>query len=784
MDVSSLRASPAARLLALALVAGACPATDAVAATFTVGTGTGCSHSTFADAITAAENSAGADTIRLTRSIAYNQVSAVIATSQELTITGGFATCTQAASDGILTVLDGAGGAATSVLRITGNTGAIIKLESLTIRNGDVGGTGYGGGVYFRGDGILEIQRSAITNNVAGYGGGIYAEGLGGNAELVIGTNVSIVGNTARYSGGGVYVEALEMTMVDPGSTIFNNEATGVGTEGGYGGGLMVLTGDYTAIARLGSTGPNHVGVLYGNLARYGGGAAVVSPDDEHRDATISVEGTDPNHWVGIRGNKATVAGGAFYARSAYSLNGGISNADIDLRNFSISDNEAPDGAAAYLIGEGVSKSRMFFTPSRGGGQCPPGRVCGEISRNDALDGTQVTTGAILHLREESIVSLGEWFGTIGVPSRWGVVMQENRGGRLFYASQNNTTLHLDNVVMTDNQVSQELIRHAGEDSSWLRLRNATIAGNTIGAGHVLAKFDETTLDASIIWQPGKTTLQNNGGTLAVTQVIASEFGSLNAGPEAYAANPRFTDPARGDYSIRAASPAVDGAGASPSILGDVLGLPRNIDLDSAAFSRGPRDIGAYERQSLEPLVLNADFDADLNLWTEIFAGVSSWTNQQNATGATGSGSVHVTQTNVAINQEIRGRQQCVHLPGPGTYALNGSGRGTGNITVPGDVAQLNWEYRRNGGEACTDGTPTTSGTLMLSNRASWSRAAVPARVTVTPADWTFGSSITIRLVGVENGVSGSPRTTNAWFDGITLVREPADVIFRNGFDP
>ncbi len=784
MDVSSLRASPAARLFALALVAGACPAIDAVAATFTVGTGTGCSHSTFADAITAAENSAGADTIRLTRSIAYNQVSAVIETSQELTITGGFATCTQATSDGILTVLDGAGGSATSVLRITGNTGAIIKLESLTIRNGDVGGTGYGGGVYFRGDGILEIQRSAITNNIAGYGGGIYAEGLGGNAELVIGENVSIVGNTARYSGGGVYVEALEMTMVDPGSIILNNEATGVGTAGGYGGGLMVLSSSHTAVATVGTTGPNDFGAIRGNRARYGGGAAVVAAEANGVGASIVIAGTNPDHWVGVRGNTATVAGGGFYARSADSSLGSISLADVKLRNFAISDNVAPDGAAIYLEKEGIWGGRAFFTPSMGGGQCPVGRACGEISRNDASDGTQLTSGAIVHVRPDAAVAFGEFVGSAAVPSRSGILMSENRGGRLFYASGNEASMYLDNVVMTDNQLSQEVIRSASEEVSRLRLRNVTVAGNQIGAGHVIAKYFDTSIDASIIWQPGKTTLQNNGGTLTVTQVIASEVGSLNAGPEAFAANPRFTDPGRGDYSIRAASPAVDGAGASPSILGDVLGLPRNIDLDSAAFSRGPRDIGAYERQSLEPLVLNADFDADLNLWTEVFIGVSSWTNQQNATSAAGSGSVHVTQTNVAINQEIRGRQQCVHLPGPGTYALNGSGRGTGNITVPGDVAQLSWEYRRNGGEACTDGTPTTSGTLMLSNRASWSRAAAPARVTVTPADWTFGSSITIRLVGVENGVSGSPRTTNAWFDGITLVREPSDVIFRNGFDP
>ncbi|WP_440223140.1 hypothetical protein ACQQ2N_18980 [Dokdonella sp. MW10] len=777
MDDSFTRARGAARVLLLALTGSTLPATPALAAVFTVGTGTGCSHSTFADAITAAENGAGPDTIRLTRSIAYNQVSAVITTSQELTITGGFDTCTQATSDGIPTVLDGAGGSATSVLRITGNSGAIIRLDTLTIRNGDVGGTGYGGGVYFRGNGILEVQRSAISNNIAGYGGGIYAEGLGGNAELVIGENVSIVANTARYSGGGVYVEALEMTMIDPGSVMLNNEATGVGVEGGYGGGLMVLSGDFTAVATLGTTGPNNLGVLYGNRARYGGGAAVVAAEGGDANAEIVVAGTSQDHRVGIRGNTGSELGGGIYARSA-----GSTRADVRLRNFAVSNNLSPDGAAIYLAGQGDSGSRLFAVPGAGAGLCPIGRACGEISGNDAINGSTLTTGATVHLRGDTTVVMGQLTG--GTPADSGVIMRGNRGGRVIYASQNDTAIILDNVVITDNQLSQEVIRHAGEGNSSFRLRNVTIAGNGIGAGHVIAKFATTVINGSIIWQPGKTTLQSNGGSLTVGQSIASEVASLNAGPDAYAANPRFTDPARGDYTVRAASPAIDGAIATISVVGDVLGLPRDIDLDSAAFSRGPRDIGAYERQSLEPLVLNADFDADLNLWTEIFTGVSSWTNQQNAAGATGSGSVHVTQTNVAVNQEIRGRRQCIHLPGPGTYALNGWGRGTGSAVVPGDIAQLNWEYRNNGGEACTDGAATLSGSLALSNSPSWSKAFAPARITVTPAQWTNMSSITISLVGVESGIQGNPRTTNAWFDGITLVREPSDVIFRNGFDP
>ncbi len=789
MDTPTARRKPFIACPAL-LFSAACAFHGApvLAATYIVGTGSGCTHSTLASAITAAESSPGPDTIRLTRSIAYTQVAATITTSQQLDLVGGFATCAQAEPDGPLTVLDGAGGAAEPVLRITGNTGAVVRLASLTIRNGDEDGTGYGGGIHFRGDGTLEIAHTAIAQNTAGYGGGIYAEGLGPNARLVVGADVSIASNTARYSGGGIYLEGMRMSMTEPGSVMLLNRAMGTTVggvlTGGYGGGLMVLTGTHSAVATLGSTGPGHIGVLYQNEAVYGGGAAVIAADDDHAEGRIVIAGTDPDHGVGVVGNTSSLGGG-LYGRPYCTTVGGCVNANFYLRNFSISDNTASDGAAIYLADDeatiGNRGSSLFSLTSQGSGLCLPGRACGEISRNLAT-GSSSGGGAIIRMRGNTRLALGEV--GFGLQTQWGAVMRANQGQRLIYASNNDTRVQLDNLLIADNVVGQELIRHAGENFSEFILRNVTIAGNQIGAGHVLAKHERTTIEASLIWQPGKTTLQSSGGSLDVAQVIASEVASLAAGPEAVVAEPRFTDPARGDYTLRAASPAVDAALPTGEIVRDALGNPRDVDLPVKLNSRGSRDIGAFERQALYPLVLNGDFDADMNLWTEVFSGVSSWTNEQNTVGATGSGSIKVSQTNVAYGQAIRGRRQCIHLPGPGIYALNGSGRGTGNFTVPGDIAQLNWEYRRNGGEACTQGAPTSSGTLVLSNRAGWSRAFAPARIVVTPAEWMYVSSISIELVGVESGVSGEPRTTNTWFDGITLEIEGSDTLFRTGFDP
>ena len=122
-----------------------------------------------------------------------------------------------------------------------------------------------------------------------------------------------------------------------------------------------------------------------------------------------------------------------------------------------------------------------------------------------------------------------------------------------------------------------------------------------------------------------------------------------------------------------------------------------------------------------------------------------------------------------------------MHLPGPGIYALNGWGRGTGTALTLGDLADLYWEFRRNGGENCTNGAPNATGTKTLSNSNSWTRPATPAYIIVTEQDWTYTSSIAVTLVAGESGPAGAP--TNAWFDGITLSVAGEDTIFANGFE-
>ncbi|MBB5208182.1 hypothetical protein [Chiayiivirga flava] len=769
----ALRARTGVALLLLAVAA------PAGALTYSVGPGATCTHATLQAAVDAAAANPGPDTVRIVRNATWTAQQISTDTDQDLEIVGGVVACTIVEPDG-KTTLSGAGGEARSVIALRGN--GVFRLRNLVIRDGDQAGDDDGGGIHFQGGGVVEISDSEIVENSADAGGGIYAHGTSAAAKLVIGANVTVASNTARSDGGGINTLDIETTMVAPGSILLAN------TAGGSGGGLYFATLERRTTAYIGSTGFADLGAVYGNTAAIGGGIAVSMDPDEYQSATVQIFSTTPDTPVRIAGNHATQRGGAIDLQPRYDpgLTGfpGFPFGTIAiLRNADIINNTSPVAAAINLahdnwgpLGASAIGGLVYFNEDAPGitlhpsaAPCPVGAPCGYIRFNDTVN----ATGAVVHFSEDA-----NFFG-----SR--IVFEGNRGGWLMYLSgEEATRLNLDNSLITRNTVAHALIRddqNQDDVNALVNLHHLTIADNIIGANGVLSINEDMVLTRSTIDQPGKalfaTDVGSSGGNREIQFSLATTTPTVAGAPYQ---PPRFVDAANGDYMPRAGAAAVDWAPALEGFEFDLHSRPRPVDLDPNLNAYGPSDIGALERPSLQPLVLNSDFDDDTHLWTAI--GEFDWDGTQDALGAPDSGSVRVpmpTEVEGKRAKRVGGLSQCIHVPGPGSYLLNGFGRvlPSSNPPLAANRVSLVWELRSDGGtDGCEDGIPTVGGTHLLADTGAWTRPATPAVIEVPSALWTPNTSITLRFDVA--GSSINPPT--GWFDAITL--EVGGVTSFDGF--
>jgi hypothetical protein len=142
-----------------------------------------------------------------------------------------------------------------------------------------------------------------------------------------------------------------------------------------------------------------------------------------------------------------------------------------------------------------------------------------------------------------------------------------------------------------------------------------------------------------------------------------------------------------------------------------------------------------------------------------------------------------MSATNLPNQTRVTGLRQCIHLPGPGVYALNGWGRSGTGSTGNRDYVYLNWEYRAVGGEECTGGPANLGADLFLANSSAWRKPPNPALIDASAAEWTSTSSITVTLVVVEFSSTVPSTSTAGWFDGVTLEPVLDDTIFEDSFD-
>ncbi len=755
------------------------------AATFRVGVGTGCTHASIQSALDAAAAAPGNDTVLITRSASWTAQALVTSVAGEtLELRGGYPSCADASGDGGRTTISGAGGSAASVLRIGTQTAqARVNLVDLELSGGDAVGTtatGNGGGLYFSGPGQLQTLRTLISGNRATRGGGIHVAGSNGVSRIVLGAGSQVIGNTASSDGGGIYLDQAVLEMHAADSLLFNNEAEG--SDGrGYGGALLIRAAAHSASASLRGAGANGLAKVQGNRARYGGGAAVLADPGSGEVALLEAAASQR---TAFQSNSAEVAGGAIYLRP---FDSSQSNqlARARLANVRVFDNIAPDGAAVYVdqdlqaSGEGAG-GELEIDHGALAPLCPVGEFCSLIEGNATLNGAGLQShGALIRVREWGSLRIAG--STLEAVERGGPWIRDNRVGQLFRGDA--CLMSLNNALISGNTVSAHVV---SGNCPLFDLGDLTIAGNTISGSAIFNLQGAASLRRSVLWQPGKLSMQGTA-TRDVVDVVTQESASIDTGFLAFVtqADPRFVDPARDDYRLRAGSPALDYAPATSNADRDARGQARDVDLPLRAnFPRGPRDLGALERQSLAPLILFGDFDlsGDLGLWPEVTAGASVWSSAQNATTTPGSGAIQASLGNIP-QARVSVRQQCVHLPGPGRYALNGWGRSVGATISTRDSVLLHWQLRHNGGEGCTQGSADASGDHFLTSSTSWTQPATPAEIQLAEAAWTPDSSLTVSLVVVDVGITNPP-AINGWFDGISLAVSPiGSELFRDGFE-
>lgn len=753
------------RLCWLLLLSAAAPV-SAQPLTYLVGGDAACDFATIQPAIDAAASHAGPDTINVATNATYTAQALKIG-AHEVTIRGGFANCTQSTPTG-RTTISGLGGAADSVIEITGATGG-RALSDLVIRDGDETNAGAGGGIDFAGEGLLTLTNVTVAQNRAGYGGGIAFRGTAvvSPARLVLASDVLVQSNIANGSGGGIRLSGrahLEMTGAR--TTLLSNSAFGMDPDSGYGGGLQVLA---PATAKIG-TGFLNFGALAFNDAKFGGGLAVQARlDDERSEVALVTAGSGP---VRINDNLASVAGGAIY----------IDVPDLDerrvavcLSGYRIDHNQAPEGAAVFMNGlDWVSTSLQL---NKGGCErateslprCPPGSGCNRIDHNVSaqLNG-QPADGAIMEIGKARLDADG-------------VAWTENVGADIVHALDNFQTsvgTELRNCVIGANQLSGQAL--AISDDNTL-IRNCTIAGNTIGLSTVMTITGRLDLQDSIVWQPGKFALGATHGTLTGQGIVTNDPASLVPLIRLVNRDPRFVDPGVADFRLTAASPAVDFSPATTGADVDADDRAHDVDLP-VGDDFGPRDLGAYERPNLPPLVLNGQFPTDLRLWSEVLPGISSHD------AATGQMAVDWQDPNsTSAFVRVTARQQCVFLPMPGRYRLGGFAR-TGGSLPPFTVqtAKLHWALRRDGGDACTQGpvsVPEAEGDLAITSGTALVFASTGDEIEIPPSLWTPNSSLTISMVMQSSAATATPRTRmQGWFDNVTLDLDTV-AIFADGFE-
>lgn len=581
-------------LLALALAFGAMD--QASAATYRIGTGSGCTHATIQAAIDdAAADPDVADIIRITDSLSYDDVALDIH-DQHLVLEGGYASCNATTTGGTRTTLNGDGDH--SVVRIHGDGDVVLNGLNLFGGHQPRFNYGFGGGLQITdGPHLVSLTNMIVGNNDAGHGGGISVRnthsGNPNDVQLVLSDDVVILNNHAGYAtvsgdpmleGGGIYCSESSLRMIGGGSmTISTNEADHDG------GGIGADECDVT-IAPHGAGEFNGINNNY--AGRDGGGLAINGASG----GGTRLYATDGNRPVYIVGNYAAREGGGIKINT---------HGDVRAWDLIIDGNQSGDegGGISLFADTGfdttfIMRGSLDEAPA-GAVQCRAGLRCNRISDNRAQDDSDAPqqAAALRVAGNGNALDSPDFEVTLE-----GTRIEGNSGLNLVRVRYDSSVfgfgkVHFNGTTLTGNALDNELVLDS--DEVYFVMNAVSIGGNTIGGADVIRAHDGAVrVNRSIVWQPGKRVL-NSGGIDDgdVQYLMASDLANIPPATTNIVADPLFVDEANGDLHLDPASPAIDYAPGTNMPEADDQN--RTVDLVDIENEFGPQDLGAYELQTL-----------------------------------------------------------------------------------------------------------------------------------------------------------------------------------------
>ena len=578
-----------------------------------VGSGVNCATADIQTAINSAIPANGITNIRIARNVAWNAQQLDI-NGRNVRLYGGYADCNQAVADTTKTVLNGAGGSANTVVTVRGTT-SVVAFYNLDVTGGDevTSSAGKGGGFTIAGGphALVFFDNVSIHDNQAGYGGGLFIRNEVSTSPddvyVYFGDNVLIDSNYGAYGGGGIWCGDAKIVMVGSNSRISRNTTAGaVGKTiiNGPGGGIRAenCTMSIGATSNLGTLTSNEAGGSGGGLSLTGERAVVQMYTRSANRPPFVLSNTAGGVGGGIDiGSSARFTGYDLVVANNIARKGGAAVA--------VFDNDGAPSATLILQNKLAGSPQDAQTPEGVAVNCSAALDCNRVSDNlaSAVDGT-LQPGAAARVGVEDSLTFPAF--PVPVLRFYGTRLEGNVGESLVRLVQGGIggfiLAEFDGALVVDNVVSGSLFHNPEVEYARLSFWATTIAGNAIDGADVIRTLEGYDLRGSIVWQPGKRTLNVLDAAASTTYIdylLASDLTGIPPSTHNLIADPKFEDAAAGDYHLRLGSPAIDYAPALVDYLGNPVPafsadrLPRLKDIASVADEFGVQDLGAFERQ-------------------------------------------------------------------------------------------------------------------------------------------------------------------------------------------